>query len=114
MRFILSFCWLLTVFLSPVAAEDHKPVELRFYGQVLSPSGDPVPHAKLTVLSGMNRTDRPGKALTADADGKFEFMNSCLFSTNIIASGLDGEWLGRPGSQAGMHALMSANRSRFD
>lgn len=94
MPFILSFCWLLTVFLSPIATEDHKPVELRFYGQVLSPSGDPVPHAKLTVLSGMNRTDRPGKTLTADADGKFEFMNSCLFSTNIIASGLDGEWLG--------------------
>lgn len=95
MRFILSFCWLLIVFLSPVAAEDHKPVELRFHGQVLSPSGDPVPQAKLTVLSGMNRTDRPAKTLTADDDGNFEFTNSCLFSTHIVASGLDGEWMGQ-------------------
>lgn len=93
MRFLFCTCWLLTVFLSPVAAEDHKPVELRFHGQVLSPGGDPVPQAKLTVLSGVNRADRPGKTLTADADGKFEFMNSCLFSTHIIASGRDGEWM---------------------
>jgi hypothetical protein len=94
MRFCSCCCWLLFVLLSPTVAEDNKPVELRFHGQVLSPSGDPVPHAKLSVLSGMNRTDRPAKTLTADANGKFEFMNSCLFSTHIVASGFEGEWMG--------------------